>query len=202
MDNRLCWSKEWQCRRPACWAFFYLETSAGSTIPFTKSQKMKRTIFFSFIFVLVVTVLGCGDSGKPKDLPKLHPTTIKISLNGQPLEGAIVTLAAESDGKWLVSGLTESDGTVKLSTEGKYSGAPAGKYAVCVTKVEWVDGPTAKLPPPTDPAKLFVYNKRVADEKKDVMILAKEFANPKTTPLKMEVVSGKNNQEFEVTPAK
>jgi hypothetical protein len=37
---------------------------------------------------------------------------------------------------WAVGGTTDASGKVSLVTHGKYPGVPAGKYKVCVFKVE------------------------------------------------------------------
>lgn len=158
---------------------------------------MKQTAII-FCLTFFVFASGCGKTDRPDDLPKLYPTKITIKMDGQPLEGANVNLVSDSNTRWLVSGKTGSNGVAEILTHGKFSGAPVGDYAVCVTKVHWEDGPTSKLPMPSNPFEQTAYRRRVENEKKEYPVVEASFGSQQTTPLKMEVTTGKNAQEFEV----
>ena len=158
---------------------------------------MKRTAVI-LCLVFSVFVLGCSKENRPEGLPKLYPTTIKIVMDGKPLEGASVNLIPESAGQWLVSGQTDSNGIVEIVTHGQFKGAPAGNYAVCVTKTHWEEGPTSKKPMPTEPFAQTAYRKQLELERKSYQAVEDSFGTQATTPLKMEVTTGKNTQDFEV----
>ena len=80
-------------------------------------------------------LLGCSSENRPPGMPKLYPASILITQEGQPLEGASVILVCVDESiRWLVSGQTNRDGVARLVTHGQFSGAPAGKFKVCVTK--------------------------------------------------------------------
>lgn len=74
--------------------------------------------------------LGCGEDWKAET----YPATGKVTINGEPPEGAVVTLypADEKVDKrnsrpW---GIVQEDGTFTLKTYENGDGAPAGEYDV------------------------------------------------------------------------
>jgi len=95
---------------------------------------MKTIIHILFIAVLAFQI-GCGnDPGRPQDLPKLYPVNITVTQEGNPLEGATVTLKSKEAVKYAVcSGTTNAAGVAVLLTYG-YAGAPLGQYAVMIDK--------------------------------------------------------------------
>ena len=111
--------------------------------------------------------------------------------------GATVSLYPIGSGE-SVGGLTDGNGIAKLQTRGKYSGAPAGKYKVCVNWAVTVEGKTSKNPPPTDPVELEKYNKRVEYERTAIPALEPIFKDPKNSPLEVEIGEGKNQLTVEV----
>lgn len=82
---------------------------------------------------LCTAFVGCGQE-LPDGMPELYPTTLTFTQEGKPLAEASVVLVPQFDCAWMVSGLTDADGSVRLKTHGKYDGAPAGKFKICVTK--------------------------------------------------------------------
>jgi hypothetical protein len=92
---------------------------------------------------MCAAVAGCrSDDGKVK----LYPAHGKISVKGQPAEGAKVTFyststtAVGTDGMKLPpsSGTTDASGVFHLETYKPDDGAPAGDYKVTVT---WPEAP-------------------------------------------------------------
>lgn len=75
-------------------------------------------------------LLGCGESG-----PKLAPVTGTVTLNGKPLEGAVVSFQPDSSFAEGIPANVRSgpDGNYKAFTNGR-SGVMPGKYRVVVTK--------------------------------------------------------------------
>ena len=154
---------------------------------------------FSLVALLgiLVFIAGCGQK-LPADLPKLYPTRVEVTADGQKLERAVVGLHLVGTTEPLSGGMTNAGGIAEIVTRGLYSGAPAGKYKVTVTWTVQLDGPTASQPPPTDPVELESYNDRVMREKRTFGALETQFRDPQTTPFEVEVVEGKNSFQLEV----
>lgn len=142
----------------------------------------RLSLLFSFLLV------GCGRTPTPDDLPPLHPVTLTITQNGAPLAGANVLLFAVSgEDKWAPGGVTDSAGIVLPKSQGRYAGAPVGKYKVCVSKSE-----IEKLSPGDSDA-----GKRA----KAFKLVEDQYGNPETTPLEFEVVAGKNTATLDAGKA-
>ncbi|MCL2348142.1 MAG: hypothetical protein FWC50_07750 [Planctomycetaceae bacterium] len=98
----------------------------------------------------------------------------------------------QNKGNWGCAGFTNSSGSVALMTDGLYKGIPAGKYKVCVYRVDTEERPyqgyfeSKKLPPP-----------------KSTVIVDLKYDDPDQTTLNLEVGSGKEKAfNLEVTAAK
>jgi hypothetical protein len=92
--------------------------------------KIRLSSFGFALLAAVLPTLGCGSSG-----PKLASVSGKVTLDGAPLKSGTVNLVAdESKGTKQAgtsSGAIGSDGTYKITTDGK-DGAPLGWYKVVV----------------------------------------------------------------------
>ena len=152
------------------------------------------TVALGGIFVFFA---GCGGAKLPSDLPKLCPTQIEVTADGEKLAGASLLLYPVGGGE-NVGGVTDTKGIAKIYTRGQYAGAPAGKYRVCVNWSVTIEGPTSKKPVPTDPKELEKYNDRVAYERQGKFALEPVFKDSKNTPLEVEVAEGKNSFSVEV----
>jgi hypothetical protein len=120
---------------------------------------MGRTILGRASFctaVLLLAVVGCG--GK-----KLIPITGTVTLDGQPVDEAVIVFVPETQPGDTSTGRSQSDGTFSLRT-GKADGAVPGAYKVVINKYD--TSPTAK-------------------GKKSV--LPRIYASAKTTPLQCTV---------------
>jgi hypothetical protein len=93
---------------------------------------MNKNIFILLLGVLLF-IAGCGDSGDPKDLPKLYPVTISITSEGKPLENAIVNLIADPPLKFQAITGTDANGKAVMKTY-NYDGVAAGKFKVVITR--------------------------------------------------------------------
>ncbi|MBA63776.1 MAG: hypothetical protein CMJ76_15585 [Planctomycetaceae bacterium] len=86
---------------------------------------------------VMITIAGCGASN-----PLTTPITGTVTYDGEPLEGATVTLTPEagSSGSRSASGTTDASGNFTLTTvftDGQNSpGAVGGSYTVRVSKHE------------------------------------------------------------------
>lgn len=87
--------------------------------------------------MLLAGASGCGGG--------LVPVTGVVTLDGQPVEGAMVLFVPEDNRGRPAQGVTAGDGSFTLST-GMEPGAAAGDYKVLVTKT------SGTLPPGADPA--------------------------------------------------
>jgi hypothetical protein len=84
-------------------------------------------------------VAGCGGSGRPA----LVPATGTVTLNGDPLEGAIIAFQpiAEGQTEFLRPSRATSDaqGKFTLGTYDPEDGIPVGRYKVAIQKRELMD---------------------------------------------------------------
>jgi len=94
-------------------------------------------LFVSFGIVccaLCPILTGCGgDKSRPADLPKLHPVTITVTSEDQPLENAVVSLVASPPLKYQAITPTDAEGKAVMKTYG-YEGVPEGKFRVVITR--------------------------------------------------------------------
>ncbi|RMG00676.1 MAG: carboxypeptidase regulatory-like domain-containing protein [Planctomycetota bacterium] len=91
---------------------------------------MHRVVRFSLVLTAVGTLFlaGCGKKG-----PQLTPVEGVVTLDGQPLEGAMVLFEPQEGGR-PATGLTDAQGHFTLKTLEPGDGAQVGVNAVAVTK--------------------------------------------------------------------
>jgi len=137
----------------------------------------------AIVLVGLLTVSLAASCGKSRPELKgklpLFPVTGKVTMNGQPMPGAIVILhpifafpagAAPQRPR----ATAEDDGTFKLSTYASQDGAPAGKYYVTVSWKGSVEGVTS-------------------EQQADLPEKAPEsFQDPKTSGLIVQIKEGEN----------
>jgi len=138
-------------------------------------------------------VLGCAEP-LPEGLPELHPVTLEFTQAGAPLAGASVQLVpVDTSNTWVSGGGTDSSGKVSVQTHGKYDGAPAGKYKVCVTKME-TEGEAGGLDPANPNA--------AASTQKVFTLVDPQYTVQNTTPLEIEITgSGDSFEPFDLGEA-
>lgn len=165
---------------------------------------MRLPLIVSVFFFIV----GCGDPTRPKDLPRLYQTTIKITQDGKELAGATVVLVHEDPAfKWNSAGTTNEQGIVELYTLGKFKGVPEGKYCVTVSKAISIHPKThqpVEPPKASDPSSTSIVGgvtSSINEMPIPFNIVAREFASQATTSLKMEVRRKRNNETFDVGKA-
>ncbi|MDR2757447.1 MAG: carboxypeptidase-like regulatory domain-containing protein [Planctomycetaceae bacterium] len=154
--------------------------------------------YFVLIIFVSLFLFGCSGEHLPPNLPKLYSVTLTIVQDGKPFNGASVVIVNENyaSSPWAAGGVTNEQGQVKLRTEGKYSGAPAGKYKVTVTKVET---PDIEL---TEDSSSPEYNKKVKEIQDNTFYLVEDkFTKLDTTPLRIEITPSEKNFELDVSPA-
>lgn len=88
---------------------------------------------YLFLLTVATVLMGCGGGGEQG--PKLSSVTGKVTLDGNPLPGAGVTLhpdtAKGNTAQYLPAGIADSQGNYELIAATK-KGAPAGWYKVVV----------------------------------------------------------------------
>jgi UDP-2,3-diacylglucosamine pyrophosphatase LpxH len=110
-----------------------------------------------------------------------HPVEGKLTLDGKPLAGAMVTFhRLNMDTKLYASvcnGRTDEKGRFQMTTYFRFDGAPVGEFVVTVTKAEGVD-----------------------EEGNPVKnLLPAKYGTPGKSPLKMTIKDGTNDVNLELT---
>jgi len=158
-----------------------------------------RLYYLSLALILPVC-FGCSDD-RPAGMPPLYPVTLTFTLDGQPLDAAFVMLHAE-DGPntaWAVGGTTDAEGRAIIVTHGQFRGAPAGKFKVCVVKVEGADSSTD--PDPYAGTVLEGTGSVPSSRPRVIHFVDSLFGNPETTPLSIEILPQRRqtaNMTFDV----
>lgn len=109
---------------------------------------MLNTLDKSLLLIgAAIVLVGCGTQtiGKrDSNQPTVCPTAIKVACNGEPVEGATVSLQAV-DANRGAFGKTDARGVCRITTFQQGDGAVAGQHRVAISKVEIVTEPN-----PTD----------------------------------------------------
>lgn len=127
----------------------------------------------------LIALAGCGGSGRPG----LVKVTGKVTVDGKPVEGAIVAFQPVTDAKAKFqrpsSGYTNAAGEFALGTYARDDGAPVGKYKVGVVKKEVM----GKLPENFNPEMAGSFNVNYK------WITPRDAADPNSSGLTAEVTS-------------
>lgn len=159
---------------------------------------MKRfAIILSFCVAVSLLIVGCGGQKTPDGFPKIYPTTVTVTVDGKPTEGAAVTLIPGTASNWPIAGVTDATGVAIIRTGGEYVGAPEGEMTVCIVKKTEDLGPRAATPPTPD-EDLLERNTVITRETTITRDTPAEYADAGTSPLKMTVKAGKNAETFDV----
>ena len=103
---------------------------------------MSRGICAALICLILA---GCGGA----DRPKLVSVRGKVTLNGQPLEGALIAMQLDPpDPVYMRPAQAKSNaaGEFVPATYGDEEGIPPGKYKVAVVKQEFPEGYNTEMP--------------------------------------------------------
>jgi len=98
---------------------------------------MQRFLLFTAL-LLCLAITGCGRSG----LPGLVPAAGMVTLNGEPVEGAIVNFAPESSipNARSASAMSDKNGKFVVTTLEYGDGMMPGEYQVFLTKTSGTGG--------------------------------------------------------------
>jgi len=81
---------------------------------------------------VALLVASCGS-------PPLHEVTGRVTLDGRPLEAALVTYISDDDRREFFLARTDAEGRYRLQPDGSRAGALAGRYIVRVTTLQEPD---------------------------------------------------------------
>jgi hypothetical protein len=138
------------------------------------TQGFSRFLLAAIIVGLVVGLASCrrGDHGP------VYPVAGRVLFKGKPAEGAQVTLFPLDNGEPKrphPGAQVQKSGDFRLSTYASYDGAPPGRYAVTI---------------------IYRSPERVVDdENRGPDLLLGRYADPKTTPLTVEIKEEENHLE-------
>ncbi len=100
---------------------------------------MKTASRLLVCLVIATGLAVCPGCGKPEaEVPETYPVSIKITHEGEPVEGASVTLVPQGESGRGASGVTDAGGVAEMGLPGLADGAVPGEYWVTVSKVEGV----------------------------------------------------------------
>lgn len=164
-----------------------------STKPVSKPNCFLLLPFFT---VFLVCLPGCGEK-LPDGMPRLHKTSLVVTLDGRPEEGVMISLYNEDGSlpQWSLSGRTDSQGVAMLKAYGRYDGVPAGRYRVVCSKSIRKGEP--EFPGAMTEEELQAYEQRI--NSLPVMELVPEiYSSVKTTPLELTVSGKKGRFSFDL----
>jgi len=147
-------------------------------------KQVWNTLRISMLAVLILSGVGCRD--------KIYPVEGVVKMDGQPLEGVVVTLQT-ADGGNPATASTANDGRFKiLSANG--SGVRAGEYQVTLSKI--TNREPDRMPPwvrtqkPPTPEQRAAYEKQLqAEVAKQIHWVPEKYTKPGTTPVTYKVPS-------------
>lgn len=94
--------------------------------------------------LMVMTLLGCGG---PKSTLDTVPVSGLVTLDGAPVDGAMVVFAPTSGSGTAASGKTDATGRYKLTTQEPGDGALPGSYLVMISKSAAEDATAGAVKP-------------------------------------------------------
>ncbi|MDR3199706.1 MAG: carboxypeptidase-like regulatory domain-containing protein [Planctomycetaceae bacterium] len=144
--------------------------------------------------------MGCHKGRQvPTDLPKLYRCVIHLTQENQPVPDAVISLRSVNSGdkQWAIGGSTNETGKAEIFTETYFKGVPSGEYKVVVSKTEIIIPPTPAVLPENEEERTKILN-RIEAETKEYSVVASEFSDVKTTPLKINVQEKETEISFEL----
>jgi hypothetical protein len=121
--------------------------------------------------------LGLTGCGHKDVVVPVHPVSGKVTFEGKPAEGAVVTLNPQGDAALKTAApkaTVKPDGSFKVSVYSDGDGAPAGDY---VATVQWF---------------------KMVGEGAGPNVIPAKYSKPDTSPLKITVKEGQNDLPIEI----
>jgi len=157
-----------------------------------------QKIQFFIVLVVILAITGCGPAGL-----KTQFVEGIVTLDGQPLEGALVTYVPvqQTPENVSASGLTDEAGRYTLTAIGATisgatgRGAPEGDYVVTIVKRETIDtGPRRS----SDGSVALTSDGEVEMATITRMVTPQLYSIPNTTTLRATVQRGNNDIPFNI----
>ncbi|MCS6975695.1 MAG: carboxypeptidase-like regulatory domain-containing protein [Gemmatales bacterium] len=148
-------------------------------------------VALSMVFVLSSALLlaaGCGPRGGVGGKPV--PSGGTVTLDGQPVEGVIITFVPTGAGQ-PASGVSGPDGSFRLTTRNTGDGAIPGTYKVTVKRQATAAGGPSESP--KDPADMIKAMEKMAKggaPKPTGPAIHPNYESVEKTPLTWEIPSG------------
>ena len=150
-----------------------------------------------FVFLLFA---GCGGDKLPPGIPKLYPATLTVIQDGKPLAGAeIIMINVDPAINWSAGGVTDQNGVLKLRTQGRYNGAPAGRYKVAVEKTEIPD--IVRPEEPSNSEEMTEYNRIIREIRENTFHVVDQKFGMEKTKLEVEISPSNLKVTVDVSPA-
>ncbi len=144
-------------------------------------MEAQRKSRFVGVFLLLTTLAsGCGGSDKPLTAPVVG----KVTLDGKPLKGAVVTFWPKAAKTNPSAGITGESGEYRLA--GANDGAAPGSYKVTVQYYTKPDGTPADTSDGIDVQQLVMQGQAQ-------QVLPESYSDPAGTALNGDVNAGKTN---------
>lgn len=168
-------------------------------------KRNSRTIPVLAATGLLLLVYGCG--GESVELPDTVPVTGTVTLDGDPVEGAQITLKPTGEGGHSARATSTADGTFEvytyISASHDLEGAVPGSYQISVTKPSAAPSAPAAHDasgPPTSRAEAEKAVREQAMAAQEGGALPAKYASPTTSELTFTVSpDGENTLPLELT---
>jgi hypothetical protein len=152
--------------------------------------------------LVVAGISGCGGDGRPRT----EPVTGVVTLDGDPVEGALVSFSPEGGSGQSAVGTTDASGRYQLTTFRQGDGAVEGTYTLTVAKWDGV----APIPAQTEaPAEQRDYSDGdygdaytppdAAPPPPPKNLLPEKYNSPRTSELNYTVTRGENTYDIPLT---
>ncbi|MDO5580915.1 MAG: hypothetical protein Q4G69_07250 [Planctomycetia bacterium] len=148
-----------------------------------------RIVLILLLITFIPAGVSCSKTKLPDGMPQLYPCTVKIIQEGKPLAEAEILLKSADPNleRWAITGRTDANGTARIVTMGKYSGAPLGDYTVLLSKNE-----TIYDQPPKE-----VHGEMVYGPSTSYFLISPDQGNEDKSPHKLTIESKTNQYEFD-----
>jgi hypothetical protein len=144
-----------------------------------------------FLIFASLSLVGCADK-----MGGTYPLTIKVMLEGEPVEDAFVSIFQQDGTGHAAVGITNASGVAAVkSTEG-WEGAFPGEYDVKIAKTE--SAFVSATPSGNRPAGSEADDTMVASEPRS--LLPEKYASISTSGLKLTHEKKKGHFEFDLKP--
>lgn len=156
-----------------------------------------RAVRRVFVGLIIGNVAWCGVSGCSKtDKLGLKEVTGTVTYDGDPVDGAIVTLVPQAKSGRSATGTTNTEGQFKLGTVSAGDGAFPGEYNVTIRKYEVETSPYQRM---TDMDEQQQASKAPLKVPKVQELLPEKYALAKTSGLTVTVEeTGAKNLVFDL----